>query len=425
MPPNTDSLGTNTSCEAQPDQPRYPQDTLRYEVADIFRKHISEYKRFHRLSYEQSRAVRAIMDCRTPAMGGVLKVCAECKYWEFHYQSCKNRHCPTCGAFEKAQWLEAQKLWLLPIHYYHVVFTIDHVFNRLVWRNQELMYNLLIQVAAQLLKEYGQKYLGGEIGFTMVLHTWGQTMQEHPHLHFIVTGGALVSSPMGYRWQAASRKFLFPVKLLSNDFRRRFCAAVRQLWLDGKLDTHDGALDVAQISTEAQSKDWEVYIQAPLYGVEKLIEYLGRYLFRIAISNHRIMSVKGDQVTFTYYDNREEGKLKRMTLSAMEFIRRFLMHVLPSRFVRIRHFGLHHGSCRTKLQQARRLLGLPVELPILAKLKLLDWLKNVLQSEADPRLCPFCRKGIMLPFRDLAPMTGWRVQLLSWLGVFARWRPAT
>lgn len=187
-----------------------------------------------------------------------------------------------------------------------------------------------------------------------------------------------------------------------------------------------------------------MYIQAPLYGVEKLLEYLGRYVFRIAISNHRIVAVEQGKVRFEYYDNREDGKLKQMTLSAEEFIGRFLMHVLPSHFVRIRHYGravtyhygLHHGSCRARLQQARRLpsrccaLGLPVALPVIARLKLLDWLKNVLQSEEDPRLCPFCRKGIMLPFRDLAPMTGWRVQLLSLMrstysvGVFARWRPA-
>ena len=162
----------------------------RYEVADVFRRHISAYKRSHRLSFAQAKAVSAILDCRTPALGGVLKACPACKRWEFCYKPCKNRHCPKCGAFEKAQWLEAQKKWLLPIHYYHVVFTIDHVFNPLVAFNQKLLFNLFIEIAAQLLKEFGQKYLGGEIGFTMVLHTWGQTMHEHLHLHFIVTGGA-------------------------------------------------------------------------------------------------------------------------------------------------------------------------------------------------------------------------------------------
>jgi len=397
-----------------------------YEVADIFRKHIGEYKRTHRLSYEQHQAVSAIMDCRTPAMGGVLKECSnsKCKKWEFCYKPCKNRHCPKCGAFEKAQWLEAQKLWLLPIPYFHVVFTIDHIFNPLVWNNPELMYNLLIMIAAQLLKEYGQKYLGGEIGFTMVLHTWGQTMQEHPHLHFIVTGGALVSTSHGYRWQAAKPKFLFDAIELSKDFRRRFCQGVRQLSQAGSLDTNEGLLDVAQMATFAEAKDWEVFIQPPLYGVEKLIEYLARYIFRIAISNHRIVSVKGDQVTFKYFDNRDKGKPKRMSLSAMEFIRRFLSHVLPARFVRIRHFGLHHGSCRAKLRQARRLLGLPFQLPVIPKLKFLDWFKQITKSDDDPRLCKFCRMGLMRTIREFGPVFGWRLKFHSFLGLVTSWKNA-
>lgn len=397
---------------------------MKYDVADIFRKHIGEYKKSHRLSYEQSKAVSAIMDCRTPAMGGVLKACSECKRWEFYYKPCKNRHCPKCCAFEKAQWLEAQKVWLLPIHYYHVVFTLDHVFNNLVALNQKLLFNLFIEVAAQLLKEFGQKYLGGEIGFSMVLHTWGQTMQEHLHLHFIVTGGALVRSPTGYRWQAASHKFLFPVKLLSNQFRNRFCFALAQLWADGKLNTNDGALDVRHMLSEALSQNWEVYIQAPLYGVEKLLEYLARYIFRIAISNHRIVSVSGNSVTFKYFDNRDDGKEKLMTLPALEFIRRFLSHVLPDGFVRVRHFGLHHSSCRAKLQQARRVLGLPFELPIILKLKFLDWFKQITGSEDDPRLCKFCGKGLMLPIREFGPVFGWRLKAHAVLGLLTSWKNA-
>ena len=395
-----------------------------YEVADILRKYLKDYERRHTLSYEQRRAVRAIMNCRTPALGGLLKSCTECGHWEFSYQSCKNRHCPKCGNFEKAQWLEAQKIWLLPIGYFHVVFTIDHVFNRLVWRNQEMLYSHLIQTAAKMLKEYGQGYLGGEIGFTLVLHTWGQSMQRHPHVHFIVTGGALVSTPDGYRWQAAKRKYLFPAPKLSKDFRQVFCQGVRQLWQAGSLDTGSGELDVAGMLTEAEGKDWEVYIQSPQPGVQNLLDYLGRYVFRIAISNHRIVAVEHGKVTFKYYDNRNDGELKQMTLPAEEFIGRFLAHVLPSRFVRIRHYGLHHGSCRERLRQARRLLGLPFQLPTIFKLKLLDWLKKVLQSEQDPRLCPFCRRGILVPMREFGPLSGWRLQLLSFIGVFARWQIA-
>jgi len=388
------------------------------EIATIFRLHMGEYRRKHKLSYEQSKAVSAILDCRTPALGGVMKECSNCKKLEFHYKGCKNRHCPKCGAFEKAQWLEAQKKWLLPIHYYHVVFTIDHVFNRLVWNNQKELYGLMIKIASGMLKEYGKKYLGGEIGFTMVLHTWGQVMQQHPHIHFIVTGGALVREADGsYRWQEADRKFLFPVKLLSKEFRDRFCAEVEQLALAGGDD-----VDVGEMIGQAKSKDWEVYIQAPMYEPEKLIEYLGRYIFRIAISNHRIVSVTDTTVTFKYFDNRDDGKPKQMDLGVMEFIRRFLLHVLPDGFVRIRHFGLHQSSCRSKLQLARHLLGLPFELPALLKLKFLDWYKKIMQTEQDPRLCKSCGVGLMLTVREFGPVFGWRLYLHSFLGLLAKWK---
>lgn len=346
-------------------------------------------------------------------------MCDVCKNWEFHFKACKNRHCPQCGAFEKAQWLEAQKKWVLPIHYFHVVFTIDHVFNLLVDFNRKLLFEMFIKVASQLLKEFGQKYLGGEIGFTMVMHTWGQTMQEHFHLHFIVTGGALVSSAAGYSWKASDHKFLFPVKLLSKQFRNRFCLEISQLWGDGKLKTNDGGLDVQSMLNSALSKDWEVYIEKPLYDKEKLIEYLGRYIFRIAISNHRIVAVGKDTVTFKYFDNRDDGKEKLMRLHVFEFIRRFLSHVLPDGFVRVRHFGLHHSSCRAKLQQARRVLGLAFELPAVVKLKFLDWFKKITGSEADPRICKFCGKGLMLPVHEFGPVQGWRFSLISWLEVLS------
>jgi len=400
-----------------------------HSVAEIFRLYLADYKRGHKLSYEQSRAAHDIMVCRTPVLGGVLKLCSEkCGHWDFLFKSCKNRHCPLCGSFEKAQWLEAQKIWLLPIPYFHVVFTIDHVFNPLIWWNQEVLYGLLLEVAAQTLKEYGLKDLGGELGFSLVLHTWGQTLQQHPHAHAIVTGGALVKTPDGYRWQAAKHNFLFDAQAFSADFRQAFCSRIRSLWQAGALNTQEGKLDVAQMLAKAEATDWEVYIQPPLYGPDKLIEYLGRYVFRIAISNHRLLEVKHGQVTFEYYDNHDkfegQGKLKRMTISAVEFIGRFLTHVLPSRFVRIRHFGLHHGSCRRKLQQVRRLLGLSPQLPLIVKLKLLEWLKKILQTEQDPRLCPACGKGIMLPCREFGPVSSWRQHLLPWLGFFEQWKLA-
>jgi hypothetical protein len=225
----------------------------------------------------------------------------------------------------------------------------------------------------------------------------------------------------GYRWQAAKPNYLFPAEEFSQDFRRAFCTGVHKLWQEGSLDTQDGKLDVAGMLRKAEATNWEVFIQPPLYGPEKLIDYLGRYVFRIAISNHRILDVKNGRVTFQYYDNRDtnkaKGKSKQMTLSAVEFIARFLAHVLPSRFVRIRHFGLHHGSCRKKLQQARRLLGLSMQLPVILKLKLIEWLKQILHTQTDPRLCPVCQKGILVPARPFGPLSGWRAHLLPLLSL--------
>jgi hypothetical protein len=239
----------------------------------------------------------------------------------------------------------------------------------------------------------------------------------------------LVHTPAGDRWQGAKQNYLFDAKALSRDFRHLFCEGVRTRWQAGSLNTKQGSLDVADMLRQAEGKKWEVYIQAPLYGVEKLLEYLGRYIFRIAISNHRILAVEHDRVTFTYYDNHEvqsqERKPKQMTLPVLEFIRRFLMHVLPDRFVRIRHYGLHHGSCRSKLQQARRLLGLPASLPVVLQLKLLDWLKKILQTEQDPRLCQACQQGLMLPVRQVGPMSDARARFLSLLSIFVRWKTLT
>lgn len=396
---------------------------FKYEVADIMREYLDDYRREYRMSPEQTRAANAIMKCRTPRLGGYLKACDQCGKWEFGFRACKNRHCPKCGNFEKAQWIEKQKVWLLPIPYFHVVFTIDHVFNPLIWRNQKKLYAALIRVAAQLLKAYGKACLGGEMGYTVVLHTWGQKMQRHLHVHFIVTGGALVRSKEGYRWQAAKSNFLFDAEPFSKDFKEAFCQRVRHLWKKGELETGKESLDVEEMLKQASSKKWNVYFQPPVSGQEKLLDYLGRYVYRIAISNHRIVNVEEGCVTYEYYDNQDEGKLKTRTVSAVKFIGQFLMHVLPRKFVRVRHFGLHHGSCREKLRQARKLLGLPRELPVMLKLKLMDWLKVILDSEDDPRLCPYCRKGLMLRIHEFGPIPAWRVKLLVIMNVFMRWKP--
>lgn len=390
-------------------------------VADVLRHDnwLDTYRRQQPLSYQQTTVVKDILRCRTAALGGYLKQCDICGKWEAAYLACKNRHCPGCGHFEKAQWLEKQKALLLPSPYYQVVFTIDHIFNPLIRYNESLLYNLLFQTAARLLLEYGQKYLKGKIGFTAVLHTWGQTMQFHPHVHCMVTGGALVQTQQGGKWQSAKKKWLFPVKKLSADFRQAFCQGVRELARQGQLVWDAAAMGqtIEQMVTAALGQDWEVYIEAPPKGAdnrdpETLADYLGRYIHAIAISNHRIVRIGSEGVTFRYRDNREDGIEKEMTLPGVEFIRRFLLHVLPRRFVRIRHYGLHHGQARADRRQARALLGFGGELPVPTKLHLLDWLASF--SEEDPNLCPHCGRGHMRTVREFAPIKGWRA-VVAWL----------
>jgi hypothetical protein len=394
----------------------------KYDVAQIFRRYLGEYEKKYKLSYEQRCAVNNILACRTAEKGGYIKVCDRCGKTEIAYIPCKDRHCTKCGSFEKAQWLEEQKRWLLPIHYYHVIFTIDHVFNPLVWRNKKKLYNLLCRIAAQVLQEYGDRYMGGQIGFTLVLHTWGQTIQAHPHVHTMVTGGALTKTNSGYKWKEGKETYMLPATEFSADFRMSFCTAIRKMWKTGQLDTQDGQLNVEAMLEEAESKGWEVFIQTPNGEVRNLLDYLGRYVFRIAISNHRILKVARGLVTFEYYDNRDDGKLKIMTLSAVEFIRRFLLHVLPKHFQRIRHYGLHHSSQQQKLLIARQLLGLSAEKPKIEFLKMAEWLKEILQE--DPDICPFCGQGKMILLREFGPTEKWRLMFAPLVAKLYSWSPA-
>ncbi len=392
-----------------------------HSVAEVFRRWIDDYRGQYKLSYQQAKAVNAICKCRTASLGGYLNQCDNCGKLEAAYCACKNRHCPNCGHFEKAQWLEKQKAVLLPVPYFQTVFTIDHVFNPLVWRNKKVMYDLLFRVSARLLHKYGEKYLGGKIGFTAVLHTWGQLMQPHPHIHYMVGGGALVWTKKGWRWRPAKKKFLFDVKKLSRDFRQAFCDEVRKLHKKGKLVWDEAEMGAVEaMMTAAMSRKWEVYIQRPPNTAdngspETLADYLARYFHSIAISNHRILKIDDKGVTFRYRDNRDGGVEKEMTLPGVEFIRRFLLHVLPHRFVRVRHFGLHHNQAQGLRRQVRALLGLPGKRPLAAKLKLLEWLATFM--EEDPNLCPHCGQGQMRLLREFGPIEGWRSMVLGFFGL--------
>lgn len=387
------------------------------EVADVFRRYGEAYRRKHQMTAGQRKVMEAIVNCRTAALGGYVEECEACGRWRIHYCSCKNRHCPKCGAFEKAQWLAEQERLMLPISYYHVVFTIDHAVNDLARVNRRAVYHLLFEAAAATLKAYGRRYLGGEIGVTAVLHTWGQDLSEHLHLHCIVSGGAWQQTAAGERWQACAKGFLFPIVALSRDFRERFCAGLLKLYRRGQLELVGQAagLDVEALVGQMRGKRWEVFAKEAFDRPERLYDYLARYIFRIAISNHRLVSLEKGQVRFSYHDNKDGGREKVMELPAVEFMRRFLLHVLPHRFVRVRHYGLHHSVKRKVLERCRAWLKLPARLPEPVRLVLHEWVASF--TGQDPRQCPFCGQGRMYRRSEFGPVRGVKAALLPLLGI--------
>jgi hypothetical protein len=399
------------------------------ELADVLAAHFDDYLKVAHCTAEQFAAVNAILKCRTAALGGHLRVCDVCGRVQLVFNSCGNRNCPKCGAFERAQWLAQQGARMLPVPHFQVVFTLDHRVNALAEVNPEAIYDLLFATANQTLKAFAQQYLGGEIGVTAVLHTWGQTLQHHIHLHCMVTGGALAQTKAGYRWRKCAKGFLVPVVALSQQFRDAFCAGLRRLAQRGELRRVGACadLDVAALSQALQARKWEVYIGKPPqnHRPEQLCKYMGRYVRHTAITNPRLVALEDGQVTFTYYDNRaqdeaERGQPKLMTLPAVEFIRRFLTHVLPFQFKRVRHFGLYASAKRAVLGVARGLLGAKPPAPV--KLNLSEWLATFVTG--DPGVCPFCGVGRMRLGREFAPIRGVALWLLILLGLPVAGRPA-
>jgi hypothetical protein len=387
-------------------------------VGHIFRAHWDDYCRNHQVTPDQARVAGAIMACRTPRLGGRIDQCDQCGAMVFRYKSCRDRHCNQCQKFERAKWVEKQKVIQLPIPYFHVVFTTDHALNPLFRQNKQLMYDLLFQTMNEVLQEQVGAALGCQLGITAVLHTWGQTMQEHIHLHTIVTGGGL--SRDGQRWiKSKTRRYLVNVIELSAAYRDRLLDGIERLYQEGQLTLSGSAaeLDVPAMLAKLRAKDWEVFIR-PFEDSEQVTDYLSRYVHQVAISNHRLVKFEKGQVTFRYYDNREraevggKGKEKLMTLKAEEFIRRFLLHVLPPRYIRIRYYGLHHSSARKeKLPRCRALLGLEPALPEPKELSLLDWLEEVLGEEEVDR-CPYCGAKASLFKRAEFDKLPWLVALL-------------
>jgi hypothetical protein len=340
------------------------------EVADIFRAHGPAWRRTVRLSLGQLKVMSAIEQCRSAALGGHVLRCSGCARTEIAYNSCRNRHCPKCQASAAHRWLEARQADLLPLEYYHVVFTLPAPISTIAWTNKRVIYGLLFDIAADTLRTIAAdpKHLGANIGATLVLHTWGSALTHHPHVHGIVPGGGL--SPDGERWIACRPGFFLPVRVLSRLFRHRFLDALMHAHLCGQLQFFGECAPLANPAAFARwlaplrSGEWVVYAKRPFAGPQAVLEYLSRYTHRVAISNQRLVAFDTRGVTFRWKDYRAKGRTryKTMTLEAGEFMRRFLLHVLPPGFHRIRHYGLLANPVRrANLAKLRALLDVVPE----------------------------------------------------------------
>ena len=371
----------------------------RLELADIVRAHGATYRRTHRLASVQHRALRAIETCRTAALGGHRETCDRCGASRITYHSCRNRHCPKCQTLTKERWLAARKADLLPIPYFHVVFTLPHDLNALAQGNPRVIYTRLFRAAADTLLTFGRdpRHLGGTIGITAILHTWGQALTQHLHLHCLVTGGALAAD--GAQWIGGRSSFLFPVRALATVFRAKYLAGLAQAFDAGQLTFAGGTAALADRGTftaflgHLRAVDWVVYAKRPFGGPAQVLEYLGRYTHRVALSNHRLVDHAEGRVRFRWRDYADHDRVKVMTLETDEFLRRFLLHVVPRGFMRIRHFGLlANRTRRGTLRQCRALLGQPPidDPPPESGVALLRRLTGV-----DFSRCPVCGEGQM------------------------------
>jgi len=338
------------------------------EVAEVFRSHGDAYRQAHagHLGRVERRVMSAIETCRTAALGGHVERCEDCGLVRIAYNSCRNRHCPKCQGLARAEWLAERQAELLPVPYFHVVFTVPAPIAEIAFQNKAAVYAILFRTAAEALVTIAgdPKHLGAEIGVTAVLHSWGQTLHHHPHIHCIVPGGGL--SPDGTRWIACRPGFFLPVRVLSRLFRRLFLERLRAAFDAGELAFFGSLADRADAHTFARHLaamrrvDWVVYAKRPFAGPEQVLAYLGRYTHRVAITNGRLLAIAEGQVSFRWRDYRHRNKGKVMTLSTDEFIRRFLLHTLPDGFHRIRHYGfLANGHRAAKLALIRQLLATP------------------------------------------------------------------
>ena len=382
-----------------------------FELAGIFRQHGEAYRQTHKLPLEQLRVMRAVEVCRTAVLGGHAEKCSQCDYTRISYNSCRNRHCPKCQGTQRARWLENRKAELLSVPYYHVVFTVPEELARIAFYNKDVVYGILFRTAAETLLTIARdpQHLGAEIGFFGILHTWGQNLLHHPHVHFVVPGGGLTPD---HQWVCCRPGFFLPVRVLSRLFRRLFLEALREAFHDGKLQFFGEIASLrdracfAEYLEPLNKTEWVVYAKPPFGGPQRVLEYLGRYTHRVALSNQRILDVRDGQVTFQWKDYRGKAtqKSRIMTLTAEEFIRRFLIHTLPPGFQRIRYFGfLANRFRKEKLELCRNLLTSPIA-ALLPDPTQCRQLNDALHGQSFPR-CPQCHTGMLI--RMALPVYPW------------------
>lgn len=373
----------------------------RVRLADIFKASFHDYiNTYGKLPAEHYAVVNAIMNCRTEKLGSHQYQCGTCSEQQIHFHSCRNRHCPQCQGYASMQWVQSRVEEMLPVSYFHAVFTIPFELNAFALRNKESMYSILFRSVNETLQQLATqaRWLGASIGCIAVLHTWGQNLQDHPHLHCIIPAGG-VRLKDG-TWKHCRKDFFIPVKVLQQVYRGKFMEYFKQgikagtILLHGKLQKFSSADTLQSLYDALYQKNWVVYIKPSFASPKAVLNYLGNYTHRIAISEKRILSFKDHKVTFSYTDYSDNNQKKIMVLDAVEFIRRFLLHVLPYRFTRIRHFGFFSNRDRTAhINQCRKQLG---DYAIQRHKDLLSWWEQILERTGrNPLICPVCKNGLL------------------------------
>jgi len=369
------------------------------ELADIILHFGDDYIKRHKISYHQQKVMEAIKHCRTSAMGGHRNECDHCRHEEISYNSCRNRHCPKCGQTKQLQWADKLASSLMPIRYFHIVFTLSHELSQIVLNNQQTCYDILFKASAQSLQQaaLNPQYLGAETGCIAVLHTWGQNLEFHPHIHMIVPAGGLTLDEI--EWKNTSKKFFVPVTALSKMFRAKYLEKIKQTFNKGLLQL-PGQTDLEELTGILRKKDWNVYSKPTLTGPRQVINYLGRYTNRVAITNNRIINIENGKITFRWKNYRHNGRWEKMTLDADVFLGRLLLHILPCGYYKIRYYGIMASTnSKTKKKQCFFLLEATPSIPEYNQMAWHEiWQKAI---GVDLLLCPVCKQGRMISKRKI------------------------